>query len=105
MDPYTLSGHDGVIENGLIVNDKTVDILCEQALTVAQAGCDIVAPSDMMDGRILKIRNFLDKNNKENTLIMSYTAKYSSSLYTPFREAISASSNLGSDKKIISNGF
>ena len=99
LDPYTLSGHDGVIENGLIVNDKTVDILCEQALTVAQAGCDIVAPSDMMDGRILKIRNFLDKNNQENTLIMSYTAKYSSSLYTPFREAISASSNLGSDKK------
>jgi len=99
LDPYTLSGHDGIIENNQILNDKTVDILCEQALIVAQAGCDIVAPSDMMDGRILKIRNFLDKNNKKNTLIMSYTAKYSSSLYAPFREAISASSNLGIDKK------
>ena len=99
LDPYTSSGHDGLIENGEIVNDKTVDLLCEQALINAQAGCDIVAPSDMMDGRIKKIRNFLDQNNKQETLIMSYAVKYSSSMYAPFREAISASSNLGADKK------
>ena len=99
LDPYTISGHDGLVENGKVVNDETVNILCEQALIHAQAGCDIVAPSDMMDGRIKKIRNFLDSNDKVDTLIMSYTAKYASSMYTPFREAISASSNLGKDDK------
>ena len=99
LDPYTTSGHDGLVENGKIINDKTLDLLCEQALINSQAGCDIVAPSDMMDGRIKKIRNFLDQNNKQETLIMSYAVKYSSSMYAPFREAISASSNLGEDKK------
>ena len=99
LDPYTLSGHDGIVSNGEVLNDKTVEVLCDQALLNAQAGCDIVAPSDMMDGRILKIRNFLDQNNKKETLIMSYSAKYSSSMYAPFRDAISASSNLGEDKK------
>ena len=84
MDPYTLSGHDGILEDGKIINDKTVKILCEQALINSQAGCDIVAPSDMMDGRIVQIRNYLDKCNQEDTLIMSYTAKYASSMYSPF---------------------
>ncbi len=99
LDPYTLSGHDGILEDGKIINDKTVKILCEQALINSQAGCDIVAPSDMMDGRIVQIRNYLDKCNQEDTLIMSYTAKYASSMYSPFRDAISASTNLGIDNK------
>ena len=99
LDPYTISGHDGLVQDGKIVNDKTIDLLCEQALVNAQAGCDIIAPSDMMDGRIEKIRKFLDKNNKQETLIMSYAVKYSSSMYSPFREAISAASKLGKDKK------
>ena len=99
LDPYTTSGHDGLIENGKVVNDKTVSVLCEQALVNAEAGCDIIAPSDMMDGRIEKIRNYLDKNNKEETLIMSYAVKYSSNLYGPFRNAVSAASELGPDKK------
>ena len=99
LDPYTTSGHDGLVENGKVINDKTVSILCEQALINAEAGCDIVAPSDMMDGRIEKIRQYLDKNNKKDTLIMSYAVKYSSNMYGPFRSAVSAGSKLGSDKK------
>ena len=99
LDPYTTSGHDGLIENSKVVNDKTVTVLCEQALINAEAGCDIVAPSDMMDGRVEKIRNYLDKNNKEETLIMSYAVKYSSNLYGPFRSAVSAASELGPDQK------
>ena len=99
LDPYTTSGHDGLIENREVVNDKTVTVLCEQALINAEAGCDIVAPSDMMDGRVEKIRNYLDKNNKEETLIMSYAVKYSSNLYGPFRSAVSAASELGPDQK------
>ena len=99
LDPYTTSGHDGLLEDGKVINDKTVSILCEQALINAEAGCDIIAPSDMMDGRIEKIRQHLDKNNKKETLIMSYAVKYSSNMYAPFRSAVSASSKLGSDKK------
>ncbi len=99
LDPYTTSGHDGLIENSKVINDKTVTVLCEQALINAEAGCDIVAPSDMMDGRVEKIRNYLDKHNKEETLIMSYAVKYSSNLYGPFRSAVSAASNLGPDQK------
>ncbi len=99
LDPYTTSGHDGLIENGEIINDKTINVLCEQALINADAGCDIIAPSDMMDGRVEKIRNYLDKNNKQNTLIMSYAVKYSSNLYAPFRNAVSAATKLGPDKK------
>ena len=99
LDPYTTSGHDGLIENGEVINDKTINVLCEQALTNADAGCDIIAPSDMMDGRVEKIRNYLDKNNKQNTLIMSYAVKYSSNLYAPFRNAVSAATQLGHDKK------
>ncbi len=99
LDPYTLSGHDGIIYNNEIDNDKTIKILCKQALVNAQAGCDIIAPSDMMDGRIKKIREYLDKNKFQNTLIMSYAAKYASAYYGPFRNAISASAKLGVDKK------
>ena len=100
LDPYTLTGHDGIIcENNYIDNDKTVEILCKQALLNANAGCDIIAPSDMMDGRVKKIRENLDNAKYENTLIMSYSAKYASSFYGPFRKAISAASNLGVNKK------
>ena len=88
LDPYTLHGHDGLIINEQVDNDKTIKLLEKQSLNQAMAGCDIVAPSDMMDGRVGKIRDFLDKNNYINTQIMSYSAKFSSSFYYPFREAI-----------------
>ena len=99
LDPYTDHGHDGVITNNYVDNDETVKILCEQALIQSEAGCDIIAPSDMMDGRILKIRETLENNNYKNTLIMSYTAKYSSSFYGPFRHAIGSSNNFGNKDK------
>ena len=99
LDPYTDHGHDGVIINNYIDNDETVKILCEQALNQTQAGCDIIAPSDMMDGRIRKIRETLENNNHKNTLIMSYTAKYSSSFYGPFRHAVGSSNNFGNKDK------
>jgi porphobilinogen synthase len=99
LDPYTDHGHDGLCdEKGNILNDETVEVLCKMALLQAQAGADIVAPSDMMDGRITKIRGVLEKNNLKNTLIMSYSAKFASSLYGPFREALSSSLSFG-DKK------
>lgn len=88
LDPYTHHGHDGLVENGKIVNDKTVEILCKMALSQAQAGADIIAPSDMMDGRVAAIRETLDRNGFEDVMIMSYTAKYASSLYGPFRDAL-----------------
>lgn len=88
LDPYTNHGHDGIISNEVVNNDKTIEALCDQALVQAQAGCDILAPSDMMDGRVGAIRKFLDKNNLDNISIMSYSAKYVSSLYEPFREAV-----------------
>ena len=99
LDPYTDHGHDGIIVNDYIDNDETVKVLCEQALIQAEAGCDIIAPSDMMDGRIRKIRETLENNNYKNTLIMSYTAKYSSSFYGPFRHAVGSSSNFGNKDK------
>ena len=99
LDPYTAHGHDGVIINDYVDNDETVKILCEQALIQTQAGCDIIAPSDMMDGRIRKIRETLENNNYKNTLIMSYTAKYSSSFYGPFRNAVGSSNNFGNKDK------
>ena len=95
LDPYTDHGHDGIIINNYIDNDETVKILCEQALIQTEAGCDIIAPSDMMDGRIRKIRETLENNNHKNTLIMSYSAKYSSSFYSPFRNAVGSSKNFG----------
>ncbi|PCJ02778.1 MAG: porphobilinogen synthase [Alphaproteobacteria bacterium] len=99
LDPYTSHGHDGLIENGEILNDPTVEILCKQALTQAQAGADIIAPSDMMDGRIGAIRATLDKNSQSNVTILSYAAKYASSFYGPFRDAVQSSGCLNGDKK------
>ena len=99
LDPYTSHGHDGLIENGKILNDPTVEILCKQALTQAHAGADIIAPSDMMDGRIGAIRATLDKNNQSNITILSYAAKYASSFYGPFRDAVQSSGCLNGDKK------
>ena len=94
-----ITNHDGIYIDNIVHNDKTIDVLCKQALINAEAGCDIVAPSDMMDGRVKSIRNTLDKSSFQNTLIMSYAAKYASVYYSPFRKAVAASSNLGVDKK------
>jgi len=88
LDPYTDHGHDGIIKNNYIDNDETIKVLCKQALVQAQSGCDIIAPSDMMDGRIREIRQTLDQHNFQNIKIMSYSAKFLSSLYSPFRDAI-----------------
>jgi len=88
LDPYTHHGHDGILKDGKIVNDETVEILCKMALAQAEAGSDIVAPSDMMDGRVGAIREALERNNYQDTLIMSYTAKYATCLYGPFRDAL-----------------
>ena len=99
LDPYTSHGHDGVILNGQIDNDKSLDILIKQALLQAQMGCDVIAPSDMMDGRIGKIRKALDKNKFQNVQILSYAAKYASSFYGPFRDAVGSKSSLKGDKK------
>lgn len=100
LDPYTSHGHDGVInDDGYVLNDRTVDILCKQAVVQAEAGADIIAPSDMMDGRIAAIRNVLDEDGFENTSIMSYAAKYASAFYGPFRDAVTSSASLKGDKK------
>ena len=88
LDPYTTHGHDGILKNNQVDNDETVSLLCKQALALAQAGCDIVAPSDMMDGRIGKIRKALDDNNFQSVSILSYAVKYCSNFYAPFREVV-----------------
>ncbi len=98
MDPYSSDGHDGIVENGEILNDETLVILGRMAVAHAQAGADIVAPSDMMDGRIGYIRNVLDENGFTNVSIMSYTAKYASAFYGPFRDALNSAPKHG-DKK------
>ncbi len=98
MDPYSSDGHDGYVENGEILNDRTLPILGDMALAQAQAGFDIIGPSDMMDGRVGYIRDVLDKNNFVNTSIMSYTAKYASAFYGPFRQALDSAPKAG-DKK------
>ena len=95
LDPFTSHGHDGVVRNGEIANDETVEILCEQAVHQANAGCDIIAPSDMMDGRVAAIRQALDAAGHQNVQIMSYAAKYASGFYGPFRNAVGAGSDLG----------
>lgn len=95
LDPYSSFGHDGVVENNEIVNDKTVEILANMALSHAQAGADFIAPSDMMDGRILAIREILEENNFHNVGIMSYTAKYASAFYGPFRTALDSAPGFG----------
>ncbi len=99
LDPYTSHGHDGVIINNEIENDETIKILVKQALLQAKMGCDVIAPSDMMDGRVGEIRKILDKNNFKNVNILSYAVKYASSFYGPFRDAVGSKSKLKKDKK------
>lgn len=98
MDPYSSDGHDGIVQNGEILNDETLDVLGKMALTQAQAGADIVGPSDMMDGRVAHIRRVLDENGFNKVGIMSYTAKYASAFYGPFRDALDSAPKMG-DKK------
>ena len=100
LDPYTDHGHDGLInDSGKILNDETNELLVKQALLYAECGADVIAPSDMMDGRIGMIRNQLEKNDFQDTLILSYAAKYASAMYSPFRDAVGSSSSLKSHKK------
>jgi len=99
LDPYTDHGHDGVIANNHIDNDRTLDVLCQQSLIQAEAGCNIIAPSDMMDGRVGLIRDTLDKNGFINVQIMSYAVKYESAFYGPFRDAVGSSLNLSEKSK------
>jgi porphobilinogen synthase len=99
LDPYTSHGHDGLLRNGEIVNDDTVTALVKQSLVQVEAGCDIIAPSDMMDGRIAAIRGALESAGHQNTQIMAYSAKYASGFYGPFRDAVGSSSTLSGDKK------
>lgn len=98
MDPYSSDGHDGIVEDGKIINDKTLEILGKMSIAQAQAGADIIGPSDMMDGRVGFIRNELDNNNFQDVSIMSYTAKYASAFYNPFRDALDSAPKSG-DKK------
>ena len=104
LDPYSSYGHDGIVEKGKIINDKTIAVLSKMALSHAEAGADVVAPSDMMDGRILKIRQLLESENYQDTVIMSYSAKYSSSFYGPFRDALDSAPGFG-DKKTYQMDF
>jgi porphobilinogen synthase len=99
LDPYNANGHDGIVRGGEIVNDETVDALAKMALAQAEAGADILGPSDMMDGRIGAIRAILEDNGHSNVSIMSYSAKYASAFYGPFRDAVGASGALKGDKK------
>ena len=99
LDPYTSHGHDGLLKSGYVLNDETVSILINQSLLQAQMGCDILAPSDMMDGRIGEIRKALDKNGYKMTQILSYAVKYASSFYGPFRDAVGSKGLLKGDKK------
>jgi len=99
LDPYTSHGHDGLLKKGKILNDKTVNILINQSLIQARAGCDVIAPSDMMDGRIGLIRKALDKNNFQNVQLLSYAIKYASNFYGPFRDAVGSKNLLKGDKK------
>ena len=99
LDPFTDHGHDGIINNDQIDNDLTLDILCKQALVQVEAGCDIIAPSDMMDGRVGAIRDTLDDHGLINTQIMSYAAKYATSFYGPFRDAVGSTLNLSKKSK------
>ena len=99
LDPYTTHGHDGLLKSGKILNDETIEILIKQALIQAQAGCDVIAPSDMMDGRIGIIRKALDKNKFQHVQLLSYAIKYASSFYGPFRDAVGSKNLLKGDKK------
>ncbi len=100
LDPYTSHGQDGIIsKKGEILNDETIEVLIKQSLSHAKCGADIIAPSDMMDGRIKKIRHALEKNSYHNTILLSYAAKYSSNFYGPFRDAVGSTKNLGLSNK------
>ena len=99
LDPYTDHGHDGLLKDGKVDNDETVKLLQDQALILAQSGADIIAPSDMMDGRVKAIRDTLESNKFFDTIILSYAAKYASSFYGPFREAVGSAANLGKASK------
>ncbi len=100
LDPYTSHGQDGLVRNGEIVNDESVEALCQQALVQAEAGCDVIAPSDMMDGRVEAIRQTLDRHGFQHVQILSYAAKYASAFYGPFRDAVGSGASLGTgDKK------
>ena len=99
LDPYTKHGHDGVLKNNYVDNDETIKILVKQSLLQAQMGCDLIAPSDMMDGRIGEIRKALDKNGFKLVQILSYAVKYASNFYGPFRDAVGSNKSLVGDKK------
>ena len=98
MDPYSSDGHDGIVENGKILNDETLEVLGKMAVAQAQAGADIIAPSDMMDGRVGYLRSTLDNEGYSNTSIMAYTAKYASAFYGPFRDALDSAPKFGNKK-------
>ena len=99
LDPYTSHGHDGLLKSGYVLNDETIEILVKQSLLQARMGCDVLAPSDMMDGRIGKIRKVLDKNGYQLVQLLSYAVKYASSFYGPFRDAVGSKNLLKGDKK------
>ena len=99
LDPYTDHGHDGILINNEVANDETVEVLIKQSILLAEAGADIIAPSDMMDGRIGLIRDSLEKQNFKDTILLSYAAKYNSKFYGPFRDAVNSASNLGNSSK------
>jgi porphobilinogen synthase len=99
LDPYTSHGHDGLLRDGHILNDETIEALVKQSILQVEAGCDIIAPSDMMDGRIAAIRIALEAGGHQNTQIMAYSAKYASGFYGPFRDAVGSSTTLSGDKK------
>ncbi|MGB0626343.1 MAG: porphobilinogen synthase [Alphaproteobacteria bacterium] len=99
LDPFNSDGHDGIVRDGHVVNDETIEALCRQALVQVEAGCDIIAPSDMMDGRIGALRSALDENGHDHVLLMSYAAKFSSGFYGPFRDAIDSKGFLKGETK------
>ncbi len=99
LDPYTSHGQDGLVRDGYVVNDESIEVLCRQAVNQAQAGCDIIAPSDMMDGRIGQIRRSLDAAGFQQVQIMAYSAKFASAFYGPFRDAVGSAKNLGGGDK------
>jgi len=105
LDPYTSHGHDGLIKNNEIINDETIEVLVNQSLLQAKIGCDVLAPSDMMDGRIKKIRSALDNEGLKNINILSYAVKYASSYYGPFRDAVGSKGSLKGDKKTYQMDF
>ena len=105
LDPYTSHGHDGLIKSDKVLNDETIQVLINQSLLQAEMGCDVLAPSDMMDGRISKIRKAIDQNNFQDVQILSYAAKYASSFYGPFRDAVGSKSSLKGDKKTYQMDF